>query len=87
MSSSRRIMISVPQNLLQEVDVAVSSVSGSRSEFIRAALRMYLDEKRRLEMRERLRRGYVEMGSLNLALAEGGPVFENCHQVAEVSRR
>jgi len=75
-SSLRRIMISVPQNLLQEVDTAVSSAKGSRSEFIRAALRVYLDERRKIEIRERLRRGYIEMADINIRLAEGGPVFE-----------
>lgn len=76
MSNLRRIVICVPSNLLEEVDVVVSNEKASRSEFIRAALRMYLDEKRRHQMRELMRRGYVEMGEINIALAEGGPVFE-----------
>ena len=76
MSELRRIMISVPSTLLDEVDGMVTSTSRSRSELIRTALRMYLDEKRKYEIREALRRGYIDMAELNLSLAEGGPVFE-----------
>lgn len=76
MSELRRIMISVPSSLLEEVDGIISSTKGNRSELIRNALRMYLDERRKLEMREMLRRGYIEMAEINLSLAEGGPVFE-----------
>ena len=72
MSRLRRIMISVPSNLLAEVDGMVMSTSKSRSELIRTALRMYLDEKHRHEMREALRQGYVDMAEINLAIAEGG---------------
>jgi CopG family transcriptional regulator/antitoxin EndoAI len=76
-------MISVPDSLLREVDAAVTRQSGSRSELIRTALRMYLDEIRRRKMREALKAGYIEMGALNLELAEGGPVFEEAPRAAE----
>ena len=81
MPGFRKIMISVPDALLREVDAAVEG--GSRSELIRAALRMYLDESRRRKMREMLKTGYIEMGPLNLELAEGGPVFEEPPENAE----
>lgn len=87
MSEFRKIMISVPDALLREVDAAVTIESGSRSELIRSALRMYLDEARRRKMREALKAGYIEMGTLNLELAEGGPVFEGAPRGAEAGRK
>jgi len=86
-SDFRKVMISVPDSLLREVDAAVTKQSGSRSELIRTALRMYLDEIRRRKMREALKDGYVEMAALNLQLAEGGPVFEDTPRVAEGGRK
>jgi CopG family transcriptional regulator/antitoxin EndoAI len=79
----RKIMISVPDALLREVDAAVNTHSGSRSELIRTALRMYLDEMRKRKTREALKAGYIEMGALNLELAEGGPLFEEASRTAE----
>ncbi len=87
MPEFRKIMISVPDTLLREVDAAVTIESGSRSELIRAALRMYLDEARRRKMRESLKAGYIEMGALNLELAEGGPVFEGAPHGVEAGQK
>jgi len=86
-SDFRKIMISVPGALLREVDAAVTVQSASRSELIRTALRMYLDEVRRRKMREALKAGYVEMSALNLELAEGGPVFEEGPRIVEGGRK
>jgi len=76
MPESKRIMISLPSNLLQEVDGIVALEKGNRSEFIREAMRLYLEERKRRELREKLKRGYQEMASLNLALAEEGLIWE-----------
>ena len=65
-------MISLPNNLLQEVDVFVKKSSGNRSEFIREAMKLYLQEKRRQEIREQMRTGYLEMSDINLELADEG---------------
>lgn len=70
MVPSKRIMISLPNTLLQEVDGIAALEKKNRSECIREAMGLYLEEKRRHDLRERLRRGYVEMASLNLLLAE-----------------
>lgn len=72
MAELKRIMISLPNSLLQEVDGIVALEKGNRSEFIREAMRHYIEERRRREMRDRMKRGYLEMAALNLALAEEG---------------
>lgn len=67
----RRVMIK-PSWLLQEVDGLAANDRVRRSEFIRRAMNRYLQQRRRLDLQERLKRGYQEMGGLNLALAEEG---------------
>lgn len=72
MANFRRIVVSLPNSLLKEVDGLVAVERRNRSEFIREAMRLYLEERKRSELRESLKRGYQEMASLNLALAEEG---------------
>jgi CopG family transcriptional regulator/antitoxin EndoAI len=68
-SSVKRIMISLPESLLAEVDGLVSSENRNRSEFIREAMKLYLAERKRYTIREQMKRGYQEMAQINLALA------------------
>ena len=42
MARTRRIMISLPQNLLKEVDGVVEMEKRTRKEFIREAMKLYL---------------------------------------------
>lgn len=73
MADYKRIMISVPTNLLQEFDGLVALETGSnRSELVREALRRFIEERKRRTLRERLKQGYLEMATLNLQLAEEG---------------
>lgn len=62
-------MISLPQNLLTEVDGIVALEKRTRSEFIREAMRLYLQERKKRQIRERMQRGYLEMAGINLALS------------------
>lgn len=70
MGELRRIMVSVPCSLLEQVDGEASMERLNRSALVREALKAYLDEKRRLKLREEMMRGYVEMAEINLELAE-----------------
>jgi CopG family transcriptional regulator/antitoxin EndoAI len=46
--------------------------SKNRSEIIRDAIKMYLGERRKKALKEQLRKGYLEMGEINKAIAEEG---------------
>ncbi|NLH97698.1 MAG: ribbon-helix-helix protein, CopG family [Clostridiaceae bacterium] len=70
MAELKKILISLPDNLLKEVDHIVSVEKTNRSEFVREAMKLYLREKRKIEMRERLKKGYLEMAEINMRLAE-----------------
>ncbi|HZJ76855.1 MAG TPA: ribbon-helix-helix protein, CopG family [Oscillospiraceae bacterium] len=72
MSDSKRIMISLPDSLLKEVDNIVSMEKINRSQFIREAMKLYIREKNKMELSEQMKKGYQEMGEINLALAELG---------------
>ncbi len=77
MAETRRIMISLPSNLLQEVDGIVATEKRTRSEFIREAMKLYLHERRKNYIRERMQKGYLEMAQLNLTLANEALEAEN----------
>ena len=65
-------MVSLPNNLLEEVDFIVSMEEKNRNEFIKEAMKLYIREKRKLEVSEKLKDGYVEMSKINLSFAEMG---------------
>lgn len=77
MARTKRIMISLPQTLLKEVDGVVEMEKRTRSEFIREAMKLYLQERRKRQIRERMQEGYIEMARLNLALANEAISAEN----------
>ncbi len=63
-------MISLPESLLAEVDGIVTLEKRNRSEFIREAINSILHERRKKGIREQMRKGYLEMAQLNLAMAK-----------------
>lgn len=77
MPATKRIMISLPESLLEEVDWIVSLEKRNRSEFIREAMKMYLAERKRRALREQMKRGYLEMAQINLGLAAENFNLEN----------
>ncbi|MDF2523404.1 MAG: putative transcriptional regulator, CopG family [Clostridiales bacterium] len=70
MAEIRKILISLPDNLLKEVDSIVSVEKINRSEFVREAMKLYIRERRKIEMRDWMKKGYQEMAEINLKLAE-----------------
>lgn len=67
--NTKRIMISLPDQLLQEVDGIVEQENSNRSELIRQAMKLYLLERRKRQIRESMQRGYMEMAKINLHMA------------------
>jgi len=66
----KKILISLPDNLLKEIDNIVSVEKTNRSEFVREAMKLYIREKRKIQMRDRMKKGYQEMAEINIRLAE-----------------
>lgn len=62
--NTKRIMISLPDHLLEEVDGIVELENSNRSELIRQAMRLYLAERKKQYLREMMQHGYVEMAKI-----------------------
>ena len=77
MAVTRRIMICMPESLLAEVDLLVLENSSNRSELIRDAMRYYLRAQKHRQLRDAMKRGYLEMAQMNLSLAEENLPAEN----------
>lgn len=86
MVQSRRIAVTVPDSLLREVEALAAMERSRRSVLILEALRIYVEERKKRDMREQLKRGYETMARINLALAEEGPIFESAQRVRSRSR-
>ncbi len=72
MAETKRIMVNLPNSLVEEVDFIVAMEKKNRSEFVKEAMKLYIREKRKVEVYEQLKDGYVEMSKINLTLAEMG---------------
>ena len=72
MAEIKRIAICLPDSLLKEFDNMVYSENVNRSELIRKAMRLYIKETKVMDYSEKMRKGYIEMGQINITLAEIG---------------
>lgn len=70
MSCLKRVLLTLPEQLLHEADQIAKKQGQSRSELVREAIKMYIKEMKRLEVRDRLIRGYQEMAAVNTEWAE-----------------
>lgn len=70
MPEVKKILISVPETLLQEVDNLVSCENLSRSRLIQRAVMFYIKEQKKAQRLEQMKNGYREMADINLSLAE-----------------
>lgn len=69
---TKRVQISIPAALLEQIDSIVHEKKINRSQFIQNAVQLYIMEKEAQSLQERLRVGYQIMAELNLSLAEEG---------------
>lgn len=68
----KRITVTLPARLVNEIDGLSDGTRGNRSQFLLEAAERYLDDLKRQTLRQRLIEGYQEMAQLNLTLAEEG---------------
>ncbi len=68
-SATTEILIRLPQSLITELDGLVKQESGNRNELIYQATKMYIRERKKRQIRESMRRGYMEMAKINLNIA------------------
>ncbi len=66
------VKVKLPKNLLNEVDGLVKNNNSDLSEFIYQATKNYLEQKKKEHFQQfvdAMRRGYEEMGHINLNIA------------------
>ncbi len=71
MGKVKKLIVQLPHKLIREIDHFVDDCS-ERNDFIREATKLYIYEKKRQQIRENLRNGYIEMSDINLQLADEG---------------
>lgn len=76
--AKRKISVTLPDLLVKEVDTLASSLNRSRSELIATVLTQYLKEIKSIELKEHLKKGYLEMGDINLNIAENSLLSDEC---------
>ncbi len=77
MADIKRIVVSLPDSLLKEVDDIACLECRNRSEFVRNAMRFYIKELKRISTMEKMKNGYLEMAEINATLAEIGLTADN----------
>ncbi|MBD3109696.1 antitoxin endoai [Bacillus sp. AGMB 02131] len=68
-SITREIIVQLPQNLLSELDGCVQEDNVNRNELLYRATKMYLHERKKRKLRDDMKRGYIEMATINLSIA------------------
>ncbi|MCX7884952.1 MAG: ribbon-helix-helix protein, CopG family [Caloramator sp.] len=83
MTDSKKIVVSLPKNLVDEFDELVNCKSGkNRSQFIREAVILYIKERKQMNMKELMKKGYEEMAAINCELSELG-IAADCVELAK----
>jgi len=69
-AEQKRILISLSDSLLGEVDSFSKSLGISRSELVRKAMKEYMSRRRAQEINKKLAEGYSQMAKINQEWAE-----------------
>ncbi len=70
------LKIHLPENLIRDLDYYGQKENKNRNQIIKEAMQLFICEKNKLLMYEKMKNGYEEMGNINLALAEIGLCIE-----------
>ena len=77
MAEIKKVLITLPESLLSEVDYLASLDNKDRSQFIGEAMQHYLQERKRTEFNTRMIQGYSEMAEINQKISEEWLEAEN----------
>lgn len=83
MPLSKRIIVTVPESLLCEVDKFTHIENRNRSEIVREAIVFYLGERKKELTIEQMKQGYLEMAEINLHMAIEDTMNEYCQDVKD----
>lgn len=72
MAETKRVTVSVTSPVLSDANLLLPMEYKNMSDFIVDAMKLFIEEKKKLEVIEMLKNGYKEMSQVNLKLAEIG---------------
>ena len=70
LSRQKKILVSLPDTLLTEVDNLATEQKLNRSEFIRNAMKQYIIQNKKARLTQQLKQGYEDMAHINLEISE-----------------
>lgn len=70
MAHHKKILISVSDSLLEEVDLLAQRQNVNRSEFIREAMRLYIKDRKKQQRAEMMKKGYEDMAKNQLGICK-----------------
>lgn len=80
----RRIVITVPNSLIDDVDTLADADGLNRSEVLSKALKEYINRRKAKLLRQQLKNGYKDMAAINIEWAEGCLCADNqCQSCCE----
>ena len=74
--NKEKIVFTLPEGILSEVDKIIQMENSNREDFAKAAFQFYITQKKKIDLKECMIKGYKEMGQINLSLAELGMTNE-----------
>ncbi len=72
MPTMKKVLVSLPDELLDNLDALAAEEGMTRSEVVRLSLKQTIAARHKLKMSEALRQGYEAMASINREWAEMG---------------
>lgn len=70
MPQQKKILLTLPDSLLKDLDSLAKEENITRSKLIRDAMKAYVSGRQKAFMLEKLKRGYMEMSEINSDIAE-----------------
>lgn len=70
MSSSKRLVVNLTETLSNEFDSALKEDNKKKSQFIKDAIILYIEERKKIKNIEDMKKGYMEMAQMNLEISE-----------------
>ena len=70
MSSSKKLVVDLSETLINEFDSTLKEDNKKKSQFIKDAIILYIEERKKIKCIEDMKKGYLEMAEINSKLAE-----------------
>ncbi|MCK8826174.1 CopG family transcriptional regulator [Natroniella acetigena] len=77
MTNLKEVIVSLPNNLLNEIDGFINEEYQDRNEFISEAMEVYIEQLRKNRFRKEMKEGYLKMAQVNIYLATESFLAEN----------